>query len=200
MEPCCYGINARSVGLTTMSKEPTHELVLRKEMHDALSTILASEQENNHPAALANQNPEKWMEAAAIIMMGGRPFDLRRKLGMFAGTANKLYGLISTTDEAKLFRKERASQLAYQTANTAELQDRIVENLLSDESEDAVRAMGPKELQQLALAQKLSHEQFERITGNNVQKIEVRHITTPEEAQSMIDSLPEADVEGVVDV
>lgn len=180
--------------------EPTHELVLRKEMHEALTTILTREQENNHPNSLANANPEKWMEAASMIMMGGRPFDLRRKLGMFNGTANQIYGLISTTDEAKVFRKERASQLAYQTANTADLQDKIIENLLSDESEEAVKAMGPKELQQLALAQKLSHEQFERVTGNNVQKIEVRHITTPEEAMSMIDALPEADVEEVTDV
>ena len=184
-----------------MSKdEPTHEIVLRKEMQDALTTILAQEQDSGYYTSLANTNPEKWMKAAAVIMAGGRPFDLRRDMGMNQQTANKLYGLISTTDEAKLFRKERASQLAYQTANTAELQDKIIENLLSDESEEAIRAMGPKELQQLALAQKLSHEQFERITGNNVQKIEVRHITTPEEAQSMIDSLPEADVEGVMDV
>ena len=177
-----------------MSDEPTHEIVLRKEMHDCLTTLLQQEQENGHYACLANSNPEKWMEAAAIIMAGGRPFDLRKKLGMFRVTANKLYGLISTTDEAKLFRKERASQLAYQAANTAELQDKIIENLLSDESEDAIKAMGPKELQQLSLAQKLSHEQFERVTGNNVQKIEVRHITTPEEAMSLIDALPEAEV------
>jgi len=33
-----------------------------------------------------------------------------------------------------------------------------------------------------------------------VQKIEVRHITTPEEAQDLINSLPEADVEEVMDI
>ena len=183
-----------------MSDEPNHDLILRKEMHEATAELLAKEQEGTNSYSLANQNPQRWLEAAAICMAGGKPYDLRKKLGMHNDTANRIFGLVTTSDEAKVFRRERTSQLAYQTANTAQLADRILENLLSDESEDTVKAFGPKELQQLAIAQKVAHEQFERLTGNNVQKIEVRHITTPEEAQSMIDSLPEADVEGVTDI
>ena len=183
-----------------MKEEPNHDIVLRKEMKDALSSILEKEQETSYYSALCNTSPERWMQGASIIMAGGKPNDLRKKMGMNSDTANRLYGLVSTCDEAKLFRKERISQLAYQTANVANLQDKVLENLLSDEGEASLKEMGPLQLQQLALAQKLSHEQFERISGNNKQVIEVRHITTPEEAQSMIDSLPEADVEGVVDV
>ena len=46
----------------------------------------------------------------------------------------------------------------------------------------------------LAVAQEKLHRTFDNVTGNNVQKIEVRHITTPEEAMSLIDALPEAEV------
>ena len=46
----------------------------------------------------------------------------------------------------------------------------------------------------LAVAQEKLHRTFDNVTGNNIQKIEVRHITTPEEAMSLIDSLPEAEV------
>ena len=46
----------------------------------------------------------------------------------------------------------------------------------------------------LAVAQEKLHRTFDNVTGNNVQTIEVRHITTPEEAMSLIDALPEAEV------
>jgi len=177
----------------------SNELAIREEMHNALTKILNKVQSETGTQSLANKDPKRWTEAAAVIMAGGKPFDLRKKFGMHQYTANDIYGIVSTSEDAVKFREQRAQQLAYQAANTATLQDKILENLM-DEKNEAYKEYGPKELQQLALAQKLSHEQFDRVTGNNVQRIEVKHITTPEEAMSLIDSLPEADVEEVTDI
>jgi hypothetical protein len=41
------------------------------------------------------------------------------------------------------------------------------------------------------VAGKVDMEAFDRVTGNNVQRIEVKHVTTPEEAMALIDNLPE---------
>lgn len=181
------------------STELTNEK-MRQELQEAVGTLLIKAQNESNPHALANVNPGKWMIAASRVLCGAKPFDLRRDIGFHHDLANSIYGFVSTHDDSQKFRLERARQLAYQAANTAELQDKIIAHLTSDEAADRVKEFGPKELQQLALAQKLSQEQFDRVTGNNVQKIEVRHITTPEEAMSLIDSLPEADVEEVLNV
>ena len=180
-------------------KMGNNELAMREEMHSALTKILNKVQAETGTNSLSNQEPERWLAAAAVIMAGGKPFDIRKQFGMHQHTANAIYGIVSTSEDAVRFREQRAQQLAYQAANTAGLQDKILENLM-DEDNKSYKDYGPKELQQLALAQKLSHEQFDRVTGNNVQRIEVKHITTPEEAMSLIDSLPEADVEEVTDV
>jgi hypothetical protein len=64
-------------------------------------------------------------------------------------------------------------------------------------SDAKIREMGPKEIQLLSIASKVDMESFDRITGNNVQRIEVKHITTPEEAMKLIEELPSIEVEEV---
>ena len=174
--------------------DETQLSMLKHEMKEAASTLLAQEQVIHGANAMPNANPEKWMEAAMIFMAGGKPFDARKQLGMHSSTASRIYGLIMTSGEAERFRKERTMQIAAHSADLHEIGEQITANLLSDEGRARLKEMGPKELQQLAVAQKLSGEEFSRLTGNNVQRIEVRHITTPEEAMSLIDALPEADV------
>ncbi len=182
-------------------KMSNYELAMREEMHSALTKILNKVQAETGTNSLSNQEPDRWLSAAAVIMAGGKPFDIRKQFGMHQHTANAIYGIVSTSEDAVRFREQRAQQLAAQIANEATLSDQITENLLyTPEGQQKVKEAGFKELQNAALSQKLLHEQFDRVTGNNVQRIEVKHITTPEEAMSLIDSLPEADVEEVTDI
>ena len=91
-------------------------------------------------------------------------------------------------------------------ANTIEdislIGDKIAATFLdgSEAAQAKIDAAETKDLTNLALAQEKLYRTFSNVTGNNVQRIEVKHITTPEEAQDLINSLPEADVEEVMDV
>ena len=80
--------------------------------------------------------------------------------------------------------------------------DKIAATFLdgSEAAQAKIDSAETKDLTNLALAQEKLYRTFSNVTGNNVQKIEVRHITTPEEAQDLINSLPEADVEEVTDI
>jgi hypothetical protein len=95
-----------------------------------------------------------------------------------------------------VFRQERAIQLASTIDEINSIGEKIAASYLdgSPEAEEKIKKAETKDLANLAVAQEKLHRTFDNVTGNNIQKIEVRHITTPEEAMSLIDSLPEAEV------
>ena len=174
---------------------------LRDAMRDALSRILLEEQEKAVGNSLCTSNPERWMQAASMFMAGSSVYEVKNKLKMHHNIAKRINGVIKTSDEARLFRQERAIQLANTIDDISSIGERIAASFLdgSDEAEEKIRKAETKDLANLAVAQEKLHRTFDNVTGNNVQKIEVRHITTPEEAMSLIDSLPEADVVDIED-
>ena len=170
----------------------SEELALKQELKDVLTEILLEEQENGPGNSPACCRPDDWLKAPSLALSGCSIREMRRQTGMGHYPCKRIHGLVMAHDEAKNFRKERAIQLASHSVQLSELEGKIVENLLDPENEERVKEFGPKELQQLALAGKLSMESFDRVTGANVQRIEVTHKTTPEEARSLIDALTEA--------
>ena len=153
---------------TDMSIEET-SIDLKDRMRDALAPMLAMEQERTAKNSLANNNPQRWLAAASIYLAG---------------------------DEARAFRQERAMQLASTIDEISSIGEKIAASYLdgSAEAEEKIKKAETKDLANLAVAQEKLHRTFDNVTGNNVQKIEVRHITTPEEAMSLIDALPEAEI------
>lgn len=178
----------------------SEELALHQEMKDVLSSILVQEQEISNGSHTCVKSPNKWMLGASIALSGGNLRAMRKDAGLDYYTAKRIYGLVMCHDEAKLFRKERAIQIAAHSAQLSEIGSAIAENILKPENADKLAEYGPKELQNIELASKLSMEQFDRVTGNNVQRIEVKHITTPQEAMDLIDSLPEAKEVEIIDL
>ena len=94
-------------------------------------------------------------------------------------------------DEAKELKKNMAMNAASDIADAAELKGRILDNILSDPNR--VDELGTSEYKDLSVSQKLDSERLARLMGENVQRIEVKHVTTPDEARALIDSLPESD-------
>lgn len=178
------------------------QLDLTRIKREALSRILQEEQERaSSPNVLCLSKPEKWLEAASMFISGASIHEVRQAMGLHHDIAKRINGVVKTSDEAALFRRERAIQLTNTIEDISSIGEKIAESFLdgSDNAKAKIAAAETKDLTNLALAQEKLHRTFDNVTGNNVQRIEVKHITTPEEAMSLIDSLPEADVIDVTD-
>ena len=176
------------------SKETSIEL--KDRMRDALAPMLAMEQERTAKNSLANNNPQRWLAAASMFLAGSSMHDVKMELDMHHYIARRINGIVKTCDEARVFRQERAMQLASTIDEISSIGEKIAASYLdgSAEAKEKIKKAETKDLANLAVAQEKLHRTFDNVTGNNVQKIEVRHITTPEEAMSLIDALPEAEV------
>lgn len=174
------------------------------EMRVALVELLEEAQAmdgNNN--AMSKVNPARWCEIAGHLMLGRSLTGVQKEMGVRWEALKRIHGQVFTSREAAKFRRERAMQIATQTVMEAELQHRIVENLLDDSAEslERIRTMGPRELQALSMSQTKAHETFDRVTGNNKQTIEVRHVdATPKNVMELINALPEAQVDEVVEL
>ena len=182
----------RSIG---MDGEET-QIDLRTRMRDALAPMLVHEQEKTAKNSLPNNNPEKWLTAASLFLSGASVHEVKHTMKLNHHIAKRINGIVKASDEARLFREERAIQLASTIDEINSIGEKIAASYLdgSPEAEAKIKKAETKDLANLAVAQEKLHRTFDNVTGNNVQKIEVRHITTPEEAMSLIDSLPEAEV------
>ena len=182
------------MGTDMDSKETSIEL--KDRMRDALAPMLAMEQERTAKNSLANNNPQRWLAAASMFLAGSSMHDVKKELDMHHYIARRINGIVKTCDEARGFRQERAMQLASTIDEINSIGEKIASSYLdgSAEAEEKIKKAETKDLANLAVAQEKLHRTFDNVTGNNVQKIEVRHITTPEEAMSLIDALPEAEV------
>ena len=171
-------------------------------MHNALGKLLLEEQERMAPHAIVNKDPERWLNAATMFLHGAGVFEVREKFNLHNDASRRINGFVKTSEECKLFMRERAMSLANTIEDISLIGDKIAATFLdgSEAAQAKIDSAETKDLTNLALAQEKLYRTFSNVTGNNVQKIEVRHITTPEEAQDLINSLPEADVEGVMDV
>jgi hypothetical protein len=171
-------------------------------MRNALGKLLLEEQERMAPHAIVNKDPERWLNAATMFLHGAGVFEVREKFNLHNDASRRINGLVKTSDECKLFMRERAMSLANTIEDISLIGDKIAATFLdgSEAAQAKIDAAETKDLTNLALAQEKLYRTFSNVTGNNVQKIEVRHITTPEEAQDLINSLPEADVEEVTDI
>jgi hypothetical protein len=164
--------------------------------------LLIEAQNSSHYNSLSNADPERWTKAAALLLQGVSQKKTAKEAKIDRTTAKDIQAMVLTHGDAVVFRREKAKQLAVKASSIAELEDKILGNLLdgSDESEERIKEYGPKELQLLSVAGKVDMEAFDRVTGNNVQRIEVKHVTTPEEAIDLINNLPEViDAEVVED-
>jgi len=165
-------------------------------MRDALAPMLANEQEKTAKNSLSNNNPERWLSAASMFLAGSSIHEVKKTLDMHHYIARRINGVVKASDEARLFRQERAIQLVSTIDEISSIGEKIAASYLdgSEDAEEKIKKAETKDLANLAVAQEKLHRTFDNVTGNNVQKIEVRHITTPEEAMSLIDALPEAEV------
>ena len=180
---------------TDIDSEET-SIDLKDRMRDALAPMLAMEQERTAKNSLANNNPQRWLAAASMFLAGSSMHDVKKELDMHHYIARRINGIVKTCDEARVFRQERAMQLASTIDEISSIGEKIAASYLdgSAEAEEKIKKAETRDLANLAVAQEKLHRTFDNVTGNNVQKIEVRHITTPEEAMSLIDALPEAEV------
>jgi len=178
-----------------MSDEDT-QIDLKSRMRDALAPMLATEQEKTAKNSLPNNNPEKWLTAASLFLSGASVHEVKKTMTMNHHIAKRINGIVKASDDARVFRQERAIQLASTIDEINSIGEKIAASYLdgSPEAEEKIKKAETKDLANLAVAQEKLHRTFDNVTGNNIQKIEVRHITTPEEAMSLIDSLPEAEV------
>jgi len=178
-----------------MGDEET-QLDLKTRMRDALAPMLASEQEKTAKNSLPNNKPEKWLTAASLFLSGASVHEVKKTMNLNHHIAKRINGIVKASDDARVFRQERAIQLASTIDEINSIGERIAASYLdgSPEAEEKIKKAETKDLANLAVAQEKLHRTFDNVTGNNIQKIEVRHITTPEEAMSLIDSLPEAEV------
>jgi len=158
---------------------------LQKLKTEALSNLLQEEQERMLPHAIVNKHPQRWMSAAAMFMQGAGVFEVRQKFNLHNDAARRINGLVKTSDECKLFMRERAMSLANTIEDISMIGDKIAATFLdgSEAAQAKIDAAETKDLTNLALAQEKLYRTFSNVTGNNVQRIEVKHITTPEEAQ-----------------
>lgn len=171
-----------------MEEETSLNLV--SSMRSVLAGILADEQSNaEHLGALVHKKPEKWMYAASELMQGASIRSLKIKTGMNHKQIKAIQSVVLFHDEAKELKKHMAMNAASDIADAAELKGRILDNILSDP--DRVNELGTSEYKDLSVSQKLDSERLARLMGDNVQRIEVKHVTTPDEARALIDSLPE---------
>lgn len=177
----------------------SEELEPVTELRRALGVVLDDERKGRPPQALCNYDPESWLAVASKLVQGQSLLKTSKETGIDRGTCREIQAIVLTHEDAALFRQMKSRQLATKSMQIAELENKILDVLLdgSELSEERIREMGPKELQLLAIAGKVDIEAFDRITGNNVQRIEVKHITTPEEAMDLIDSLPSIEAEEV---
>lgn len=170
--------------------EEETSLNLISSMRSVLAGILADEQRNTeHMSALVHKKPEKWMYAAGELMQGGSLRSVRAKTGMNYRQVKEIQSAVLFHDEAKELKKNMAMNAASDIADAAELKGRILDNILSDPNR--VDELGTSEYKDLSVSQKLDSERLARLMGENVQRIEVKHVTTPDEARALIDSLPE---------
>lgn len=169
------------------------EISLPDHLREAIQPILLDEQKRTSNNSTSNVEPEKWTHAAALLLQGESQKKVSKITGLNRQTCRKIQGVVLTHGDAIAFRTEKAKQLANKAVAISELENKILDNLLdgSEQSEELIRSYGPKELQLLSVAGKVDMEAFDRVTGNNVQRIEVKHVTTPEEAMALIDNLPE---------
>jgi len=171
-----------------MEEETSLDLV--GSMRSVLAAILADEQNNaEHLGALVHKKPEKWMYAAGQLIQGSSIRSVRYKTGMNHKQVKEIQSAVLFHDEAKELKKHMAMGAANDIADAAELKGRILDNILSDP--DRVNELGTSEYKDLSVSQKLDSERLARLMGDNVQRIEVKHVATPEEARALIDSLPE---------
>ena len=183
---------ATSIG---MGDEET-QLDLKTRMRDALAPMLANEQEKTAKNSLPNNNPEKWLTAASLFLSGASVHEVKKTMNLNHHIAKRINGIVKASDDARVFRQERAIQLASTIDEINSIGEKIAASYLdgSPEALEKIKRAETKDLANLAVAQEKLHRTFDNVTGNNVQKIEVRHITTPEEAMSLIDALPEAEI------
>ena len=178
-----------------MGDEET-QLDLKTRMRDALAPMLANEQEKTAKNSLPNNNPEKWLTAASLFLSGASVHEVKKTMNLNHHIAKRINGIVKASDDARVFRQERAIQLASTIDEINSIGEKIAASYLdgSPEALEKIKRAETKDLANLAVAQEKLHRTFDNVTGNNVQKIEVRHITTPEEAMSLIDALPEAEI------
>jgi hypothetical protein len=169
------------------------ELSLPDHLKDALQPLLIEAQGTSHYNSLSNADPERWTKAAALLLQGVSQKKAAALAGIDRSTAKDIQGMVLTHGDAVVFRREKAKQLATKAAAIAELEDKILGSLLdgSEESEEKIREYGPKEIQLLSVAGKVDMEAFDRVTGNTVQRVEVKNVSTPEQAIDLINNLPE---------
>ena len=182
-----------------MKTEDGGQIELNDQMLKALTAILDSERAVRGKMALCHTRPNDWVRAASLLVQGISVLKVSKEVKIDRNTGYAIQGLVLTSDDSSLFRKMKSEQIAVKSMQVADLESKILDNLLdgSELSDARIRQMGPKEIQLLSIASKVDMESFDRITGNNVQRIEVKHITTPEEAMKLIEELPSVEIEEV---
>jgi len=187
MEEASVSLSGATVVELAMEKQ---ELTLS--MRQLLKDVLLKEQDDAHGNALVLQRPEKWMGVASMMINGCSLRSARKEYGMTYQAVKKIQESVLFHEGATELKKMLAASAARDISDAAELKESIMDQYMNDSEKRAELTI--KDYQLLSVSQKLDSERLLRFTGDNVQRIEVKHITTPEEAMSLIDSLPKAEV------
>ena len=175
-----------------MSKE------LSVETKDVVLKALAKSQANVSGQGWCHREPKKWMQVANHIIQGTTSANSFIKSGVC--TRNFYYNTkaeLLADEECRAVRNSWASEISaiqFQTIDTfRELQDKYSEAIQNGEI-----VIDGNELFKQAKTVQAFNDIHAKLTGNNIQRIEVSHKSTPQEINEMIANLPEADE--VIDV
>ena len=117
-----------------MDSEET-SIELKDRMRDALAPMLAMEQERTAKNSLANNNPQRWLAAASMFLAGSSMHDVKKELDMHRYIARRINGIVKTCDEARVFRQERAMQLASTIDEISSIGEKIASSYLDGSAE-----------------------------------------------------------------
>ena len=175
-----------------MSKE------LSVETKDVVLKALAKAQANVSSQGWCHREPKKWMQVANHIIQGTTSANSFIKSGVC--TRNFYYNTkaeLLADEECRAVRNAWASEISaiqFQTIDTfREFQDKYSEAVQNGEI-----VIDGNELFKQAKTVQAFNDIHAKLTGNNIQRIEVSHKSTPQEINEMIANLPEADE--VIDV
>ena len=141
-----------------MSGEET-QIDLVDRMREALAPMLANEQEKTAKNSLSNNNPERWLSAASMFLAGSSVHEVKKTLDMHHYIARRINGVVKASDEARLFRQERAIQLVSTIDEISSIGEKIAASYLdgSEEAEEKIKKAETKDLANLAVAQEKLH-------------------------------------------
>ena len=170
-----------------MSKE------LSVETKDCLLNALKRAQENNSGQGWCHREPKLWMKVANHIIQGTTSANSFIESGACA--RNFYYNTkaeLLADEECRAVRNAWASEISaiqFQTIDTfRESQELYGEAISSGE----IQVDGNELFKQAKTAQAFG-DMHAKLTGNNIQRIEVSHKSTPQEINEMIANLPEAE-------